>query len=54
MFVSRTVRRLIGLELHFQTKTHCVNADHHTWTLFMPAGGTTWDKMAAVAYRRVS
>ncbi len=42
-----------GVDLHFQTKIHRVDADHYTWTLFTSADkGTTWDKMFAVEYHR--
>lgn len=43
-----------GVELHFQTKVHRVDADHYTWTLFSTSNkGTTWDKLFAVDYHRV-
>lgn len=44
-----------GVELHFQTRVHRVDADHYTWTLFSTSNkGTTWDKLFAVDYHRVS
>jgi hypothetical protein len=43
-----------GVDLHFQTKIHRVDADHYTWTLLTTMNkGTTWDKLFAVDYHRV-
>ena len=43
-----------GVELHFHTLVHRVDADHYTWTLLTTMNkGTTWDKLFAVDYHRV-
>ena len=43
-----------GVDLHFQTKIHRLDADHYSWTLFTTTGGATWQKLFAVDYHRVS
>jgi hypothetical protein len=43
-----------GLDLHFQTTVHRVDADHYAWALFTTLNkGATWDKMFEVQYHRV-
>lgn len=43
-----------GIELHFQTLVHRVDADHYKWSLFTTINkGATWDKLFEVEYHRL-
>ena len=43
-----------GLELHFQTTAHRVDADHYTMSLFTTLDqGATWNKLFDVPFHRV-